>query len=271
MYQSGGASISSCSAATAAKRRRSALMLASLVAAALGGTGPASGQATAAQAPAQAASRTDMRGIWTGDQGVLWDTSVRPGERTKAPFTPEYAKIYQEALDLSAKGTPRADPSARCLPPGVPRIMAAPMPFEIVITPEVVYFLHESFSQTRRIFMAGHQPSPYPAPTYNGESLGRWEGDTLFVKTTKIKAEALDTTALPVSDALEVEERYRLLAPDKLEAQITLHDRKAFTRPWTVTRTYTKQPGNRILEYVCNENNRNPVDENGNVGFHGPK
>lgn len=233
-------------------------------AAALAAAGP-----PAASAPARAPVRSDMNGIWTGDQGVLWDTSVRPGERSKAPFTPEYARIYDEALELARKGTPRADPSARCLPPGVPRIMAAPMPFEVVITPDVVYFLHESFSQVRRIFMEGHQPAPYPVPTFNGESVGRWEGDTLVLKTTGIKGEALDTTGLPVSDALEVDERYRLLAPDKLEAQITLRDPKAFTRPWTVVRTYTKKPGNRILEYVCNENNRNPVDEEGNVTFHG--
>ncbi len=61
-----------------------------------------------------------------------------------------------------------------------------------------------------------------------------------------------------------------MLSPDKLQDEITLHDSKAYTRPWKVTRTYTRKAGEQILEYVCEENNRNPILEDGSTGFIGP-
>jgi len=220
-----------------------------------------------AAAPA-ATTRGDFSGIWSGDQGVLWDTSVRGGQRPKAPFTPEYAARYQEALDASAAGRPKADPPAACLPPGVPRIMASPFPFEIVQTPDVVYILYEYMSQVRRIYLGQAAPPAMGLPTFNGRSTGRWENDVLVIETTELNPiSVLDTTHLPHSEQLRVVERLRLLAPDKLEASITLIDPKAYTEPWTVVRTYTRKTGEQILEYVCEQNNRNPVQDDGSTGF----
>jgi hypothetical protein len=229
----------------------------------------------ACQTPANAAEpaalpRSGMNGIWSGEQGVLWDTSVKPGQKPRAPFTPEYAAIYQEALDASARGQPKADPPAGCLPPGVPRIMASPFPFEIVQTPEITYILYEYMSQIRRVYMTGAAPAAMGLPTFNGRSTGKWEGATLVIETTDMNPlSVLDTTHLPTSDALKVTERLRLLAPDRLEATITLTDPKAYTEPWTVVRTYKRKQGEQILEYVCEENNRNPVQEDGSTGFIG--
>jgi hypothetical protein len=226
----------------------------------------------AAGSAAASANRAALSGIWSGDQGVLWDTSVKAGQRPKAPFTPEFAARYQESLDASAAGRPKADPPAACLPPGVPRIMASPFPFEIVMTPDVVYILYEYMSQIRRIHMGGTAPPAMGLPTFNGRSTGRWEGDALVIETTELNPiSVLDTTHLPHSGALRVTERLRLLGPDKLEATITLTDPKAYTSPWTVIRTYTRKTGEQILEYVCEENNRNPVQADGTTGFIGVK
>jgi hypothetical protein len=219
-----------------------------------------------------AAERRDLGGIWTPDQGVIWDTAAPPGGRENPPFTPKYAALYQEALDASAAGKPKVDPPTQCLPPGFPRMMASPFPFEIVQTPTVVYLMHEYMSQNRRMFMKGGAPKPAPFVTYNGFSVAHWEGDVLVVETDRLVEDSvLDTTHVGHSDVLKVVERLRKLAPDKLEDEITLIDEKAYTRPWTVLRTYTKKPGEQILEYVCEENNRNPVDEAGNTGFIGPQ
>jgi hypothetical protein len=219
---------------------------------------------------AAAASLQDFAGVWGADQGVLWDTSVKPGERPNAPFTPEYAAKYQEALDASAAGRPKADPPTRCLPPGVPRILASPFPFEIVPTPKVIYVLYEYMSQVRRIHLEGEPPPAMGLPTYNGRSKGRWEGDVLVIETTELDpTSVLDTTQLPVSEALKVEERLRMIGPQKMEARITLFDPKAFREPWTTVRTYTRKPGEQILQYVCEENNRNPPSEDGTTGFVG--
>jgi hypothetical protein len=229
--------------------------------------GPLAGAAAAAS---ETSARPDLSGIWSGDQGILWDTSAKEGQRPQAPFTPAYAARYQEALDAAAAGRPKADPPAACLPPGVPRILASPFPFEIVQTSKTVFMLFEYMSQVRRIYMEGSGPPPLATATFNGHSTGRWEGDTLIIETVGLHPDSvLDTTHLPHSDELRVVERWRLVAPGKLEAVITLIDPKAYTKPWTVRRTYTQKPGERILQYVCEENNRNPVLKDGSTGFIG--
>lgn len=220
--------------------------------------------------PARSVVRADFNGLWSTQQGVLWDTAAGRGKPQHPPFTPEYAALYKQALEDAAKGRPPADPPASCLPPGTPRIMASPFPIEIVVTPAVVYLLFEYMSQVRRVFMDSSAPKSLGLPTFNGYSTGRWEGNDLLIDTVDLRGDTvLDTTHLGHSDQLKVHERLRLLAPDKLEAQITLVDPKAYTMPWTVTRTYVKKPGEQILQYVCEENNRNPVDKDGVTGFIG--
>jgi hypothetical protein len=219
--------------------------------------------------PSTARAAPDFSGIWSPDQGVLWAQAAAEGDRTP-PFTPEYAAKYKEALDASAAGRPKADPPAQCLPPGVPRMMASPFPFEIVHGKNTIYLLHEYMSQIRRIFMNGSAPESIGIPAFNGRSIGKLEGDVLVIETSEVRGESvLDTTHLPHSDALRVVERIRLLSPDKLQDEITLIDPKAYVRPWKVTRTYTRKKGEQILEYVCEENNRNPILEDGSTGFIG--
>jgi hypothetical protein len=220
--------------------------------------------------PTAARAAADFSGIWSPDQGVLWALPNAAGVRESPPFTPEYAARYREALAASAAGRPKADPPAKCLPPGVPRIMASPFPFEIVHGKTAIYFLHEYMSQIRRIYMDSTAPDSIGVPAFNGRSTGKWQSDVLVIETSEVRGESvLDTTHLPHSDALRIVERIRLLAPDKLQDEITLIDPKAYVRPWTVTRTYTRKVGEQILEYVCEENNRNPVLEDGSTGFIG--
>lgn len=214
----------------------------------------------------------DLSGIWSGTQGVIWETNLKPGEKEKPPFTPEYAARYQESLAAAAAGKPKADPPAGCLPPGTPRIMASPFPFEIIQTPNAVYMLFEYMSQIRKIHLNGTGPGSIGLPTFNGYSEGRWEGDTLIVNTVDMNPmSVLDTTHVETSDALKVEERFKLLTPDKLEVQLTLDDAKAYVKPWVTKRIYVRKPGERLMEYVCEENNRNPINPDGTTGFIGPK
>jgi hypothetical protein len=219
---------------------------------------------------ARAPARADFNGIWSSEQGILWDTAAARNQPENPPFTAEYAALYKQALDAAANGRPPADPPASCLPPGTPRIMASPFPIEIVVTPAVVYMLFEYMSQIRRIYMDRHAPARLGLATFNGYSTGRWEGNELLIDTVELRGDTvLDTTHLGHSEQLQVHEHLRLLAPNKLQAQITLIDPQAFTRPWMVVRTYIKKPGEQILQYVCEENNRNPVDKDGVTGFIG--
>ena len=222
--------------------------------------------------PDRPAVRSDFNGIWTGQQGVIWDTSAGRGQPERPPFTPQYADLYAKALAAAAAGKPLIDPPTICLPPGTPRIMASPFPIEIVLTPSVVYLMFEYVSQTRRVYMDAMAPQRIGLPTYNGYSTGRWDGDDLIIDTVDLVASTvLDTTHLGHSDKLKVNERLHLVSPTTLKVDITLTDPAAYTKPWTVVRTYVKKPGDQIMEYICEENNRNPVSADGTTGFIGGK
>ena len=230
--------------------------------------------ATSAAAAQWSPSR-DFSGIWEQDQGVLFTDPTRgaasgntPGHNAAAnppPFTPEYAAKYAAILDLAAKGVAVSDPTANCSPPGMPRLMINPYPVEWIIQDKQVTMLTEYLSQIRRIYLDGR---PHPDPEedgllFNGHSTGRWEGDTLVVETVNIRGETpLQSTGVPRSDKMRVVERIQLLAPDKMENQITMHDPVAFTRPYQSIRTYSRIKNYQIVDYVCT-NNRFYVDEKG--------
>ncbi|MGZ3272823.1 MAG: hypothetical protein ACXU8Z_03605, partial [Caulobacteraceae bacterium] len=85
---------------------------------------------------------------------------------------------------------------------------------------------------------------------------GHWEGDTLVVETTALRAGTFDRGAIPFSDKLTVTERFRRTGPNKMEDKMTLVDPEAFQEPYQFTRTYTQMPaGSRFEEYIC-ENNK---------------
>ncbi|MEP7313987.1 MAG: hypothetical protein ABI859_15505, partial [Pseudomonadota bacterium] len=126
-----------------------------------------------------------------------------------------------------------------------------------------VTIIAEWSSQVRRIFTDGrpHPPEDEVEITFNGHSIGRWEGQTLVVDTIGIRGDtSFDASPLQHSDAMRVSERIRLTDPKLLEAVITVTDPKAFTKPWVVTRHYKRGgPELQIMEYVCEENNRDII------------
>jgi hypothetical protein len=236
-----------------------------LAGAVLSGSLAASALAATAGAPAKL---PDWSGIWMRDGNTNYDPSVKVGDRQRPPLTPEYEKIYQAKLDAAAAGKPIGDPTAACFPSGMPRVIRNPYPFEWVVTPKVVYSLHEqNIAGTRRIFTdgRGHPKDDDLQVTYNGHSIGHWEGDTLVVDTIGINANSVfDSTGIPHSDKIHVKERIRKVG-DKMEDQVTVEDPLAFAKPWTITRTYTNhaKEGWEIKEYLCQENNRNVVNAKG--------
>jgi hypothetical protein len=94
----------------------------------------------------------------------------------EVPFRPEAKKIYDQHLATLSKD----DPEALCLPPGIPRMYATPFPFQIFQQPDRVIFIFEGAAHVwRTIYTDGRPHSKDPNPTYLGESIGHWEGDTL--------------------------------------------------------------------------------------------
>ena len=218
----------------------------------------------------------DWKGVWNPHERNMFDpaafTDPRNNGRTSAadirefpPYKPEWEARYAQKLKDNAAGIP-GDPTASCRPGGMPRIMTTPYPMEFVIEPDRVVILMEISSQVRRIFTDGRKhPAPEDLdPSYMGHSIGHWEGDTLVVDTVGMRGDTVyDVSAAMHSDKVHEVERIRRISATQMEDLMTIEDPVAFTRPWIVRRTYDLHPDWQITEYVCEDNNRNPIKEDG--------
>jgi hypothetical protein len=205
----------------------------------------------------------DWTGKWDRPGAPRW---VQPGD--KAPFTPEYQALFEWNLADQKAGGMGTEPSWQCLPPGMPRIMNAFEPMEIVITPATTYVLISHIHDNRRIYTDGRDWPSEIEPSFKGYSIGKWideDGDgrydLLEVETRGMKGpRAYDTTGLPLhsDNKTVVKERLHLDKnnPNTLLNEITTID-NALTRPWTVTKKYLRDPNPRHnwIEEVCAENN----------------
>jgi hypothetical protein len=206
----------------------------------------------------------DFTGVW---QTPGYQYRFVPADGSPTPWQP-WAKAEYEARQKAQKdGIPLSDSTARCMPSGMPRIMAAPYPIKILQTPKEVVILHEVQHLMRFIYLNEEHPNELDR-TFMGHSVGRWEGDTLVVDTTANSTQTLlDEAGDPHSDKLHVVERIRKIDGGKrLENMITIDDPGAYTKPWVTVRYYDWKPEIRFMEYICEENNRNATDANGIVG-----
>jgi hypothetical protein len=188
------------------------------------------------------------------------------GPKLKEPYASAYKELNRRKAEADKKGKPLLDPSTQCLNEGVPTIMAAVYPIEILQTPRQLVVLAEFLTQTRRIYLNEKMPpSDEISPGYNGYSVGHWQGETLVVQTTGVREDVKFVQA-PHSAQMKVTERLRLTAPDRLENQITIEDPAVLAKPYVFTFGYKRNPGYRIMEYIC-DNNRNSYDADGGVSL----
>jgi hypothetical protein len=136
-------------------------------------------------------------------------------------------------------------------------MQAVPAPFKIVQTPGLVVILYEGWTIYRQIFTDGRRLPKDPNPAWMGYSAGSWDGDTLVVDTAGFNDKSwLDLMGHPHTEALHVVERFRRSDLGRMETQITIDDPVAYTKPWTVTESSRLLPDTELLEFFCNENER---------------
>ncbi len=174
------------------------------------------------------------------------------------PLKPEYKaewEAQQKAIhDAEARGEPPFTDYVKCLPDGMPAMMLAMFPMEVLQTPGQVTIVQEAYNQTRRVYLNEKQmPIEDAEPGYWGHSVGHWEGNTLIVDTIGIK-DAVRFRNVPHSDQMRIHERMRLLTPDFFEDRITVEDPKYLTGPWSFMWVYRRLPHYKMLEYVCDSN-----------------
>jgi len=214
----------------------------------------------------------DWKGQWMrlgSGQGAPWDPAKPWGAGQQAPLTPDYQALFEANLRDQAAGGQGSDPSYRCIPTGMPRVMIAVQPMEIVVTPDATYVMLELFGTLRRIFTDGRDWPKDIEPSFAGYSIGKWEDtdgdgrfDTLVAETRAIKGpHSYDSSGIPFHQDGRAIIRERISSdktnPNVLHNEITSID-SALTRPWTVKRSYRRVPVKEPIwsEYVCSENNR---------------
>jgi hypothetical protein len=197
------------------------------------------------------------------DLNGVWETLGGPITPNGASLTPAAAARLAKYREARDKDVIQDIASANCVPPGVPINMAMPYPVEILVTPGKVTMVMEAFTQVRHIFTDGRPLPEDPDPAYNGHSIGRWEKDALVVETIALSPDTEFAYGLGHSDKVKMVERYRLATPDKLEVTFTITDPEVFTAPWTFTRNYQRRRGWVIREYVCSQNNRHELTQDG--------
>jgi hypothetical protein len=178
-----------------------------------------------------------------------------PGPPPGPQLTPPYAKRYAEwKKKFDTDGSQEPDSVTRCLAFGMARF--GTMPVEIIQTPGQITMNLGVLHDIRRIYLDGIGHTVGADPSFNGDSVGHWEGDTLVVETNNIRAGTLDRNGVPYSDKLTAVERFRRVSPTRLEIETTLTDPEAFVTPYTMKRAYVPMPpGSRFEEYIC-ENNK---------------
>jgi hypothetical protein len=153
--------------------------------------------------------------------------------------------------------------TANCLPPGLPGIMSQPYPYEFLLTPGQVTIISEAYTEVRHIYTDGRPLPEDPDPNFYGTSVGHWDGNTLVVDTVGF-AQVPRGLNFPYSDKLKVTERFQLTDPDTMSIETTITDPLALTAPYSMgARSLRRHRNWTIAEYICEENNRNGVDDNG--------
>ena len=224
---------------------------------------------TAPPIPRTSDGKPDMTGVWQGGSNRVgtWEEANSPAAgaefgtgRGGTPLPPREPPPYQpwaakKVLEFyNRRGID--DPEAHCLAPGVPRITTIGLfPMEIEQTPKKVIMLYEVFSVFRVIPIGAKHPDDLE-PSFMGDSVGHWEGDTLVVDVTSFN----DKTWLgPVgsfhTEALHVTERYTRVDYNTIRYDVTMEDPNVFTKPWNTHSTIMLRPGTRLREYECSENN----------------
>jgi hypothetical protein len=156
----------------------------------------------------------------------------------------------------------RFDYSARCLPWGYTRAWQTEYPAEIMQTPDRLAILWESNNVFHVIPTDGRDHPKNLEPNWMGNSVGKYEGDTLVIDTIGFNGRTwIDTAEHPSSDALHVVERMRHIDADHLSYEVTWEDPKNYTKPIKNTRTFVRmKKGEELMEFWCMENNKDLLE-----------
>ena len=185
-------------------------------------------------------------------------STYRVADLTNPILKPWAVAQMQKTNDAVLAGKVPFIARERCWPPGVPTfdIYNRGQPLHIIQTAKEVWMVNELYATTRRIYLDVPH-SQNPKPSWSGESVGHYEGDTLVVDTIgQTDRTFVDNYRTPHTTALHVVERFRMIDGGKtLEIRIRVEDPGAFNMPWTARATWKRVHPGRLIEDICEPNN----------------
>jgi hypothetical protein len=210
---------------------------------------PGRNRAPTGPAPRGADGKPDLSGVWGTDRPFVVDIAGALPKGETLPMQPWAAKATKERLS-------KDDPEANCLPTGVPRL--APYPMKFVQLPKLFIILFEgNIHSFRQIFLDRTEHPKDVNPSWFGDSIGHWDGDTLVVDSAGFNDRFwFDFAGHPHTEKLHTIERFRRTDLGHMEYVVTIDDPGAYTRSVTLTGHFPLQTNGDLIEYICNEDNR---------------
>ncbi len=235
---------------------------------------PAQTKPVSKKAPAHGG---DLTGVWYPSSvntfNFIW-TDPQGQTLSALPLTPWGEEKWKGNHPIGGAYTALTsnDPNFSCLPPGVPNVYTHAYPVEFLQVNGRVIMFFEYGHFVRQIFTDGREHVKDSNPTWMGDSIGKWDGDTLVVDSTGFNDKTwLDVTGHPHSEDLHVVERMRRADHDTLMIDITIDDPQAYTKPIHAQRKYILKPDWNIMEYICEDNRVSFNDFEKKVGALGSK
>jgi len=210
----------------------------------------------------------DWSGIFTRTGGGLsFDPDIKASELS-ATLTEEGAAARQKKIDLMAATGGEYDPISDCRPPGFPRWATEPFLHEFIVTPEQTWLVNEMVNDLRRVYTDGrdHSAPEDSYPTWNGDTIGFWDGDVLVTHTTYLMEGQYQRGTQPnYSDQVEVVERWKKVDGVTLQADFWIFDPVNLVEPWYTRQSWTELANDdhllRIRYWDCRENSNNQIVE----------
>jgi hypothetical protein len=211
----------------------------------------AAAQTHAPAIPRMPDGKPNLNGIW--EHPYVPDVTKDGKDQKGAgplPFTPEGADNFKN-YDVS-----KFDYTGHCLPFGLMRSMnVGGYPIQIIQYDKYLALLFEQNTWFHVVALGREHPKNFD-PTWFGDSIGKWDGDTLVIDTIGFNGKSwIDESGLPTTEKLHVIERIKRVDAGHLEIEHTVDDPGAYTAPWKFT-THPRLLKGELMEYICQENNR---------------
>ena len=210
--------------------------------------------------------KPDLSGIWQvqaeprgpGLYGLGESPNSKYFRDVLSDFKPDERPLTPLGMEIARKHGPGAfNPTLNCLPDGVPHGDLLPEPFKILYSPGVMIVLYEVETTFRQIFLDGRKLPADPSPTWQGYSVGRWEGDTLVIDTTGFNDLGwLDARGTGHSEEMRVEERFHRRDFGHMDLTVTITDPKVFTKPIKFSVVEQLLPDTDVFEHYCSEDEK---------------